>query len=245
MGATVAKVQQRAPVQAPAFARLLARLADADIPPSGPGLGERLGQWIDWNRAVVLARALDGRLPKAGVTGDAAGDVAADAAECARVRASLAEAIAGERGLNLPTPAAAPDYAPFRQYCLAMQRAMQTASGRLRGQLRERLTAGSPQMARLAEVDAVMEQALSPREHGLLSGVPLMLEAYFGRLCAAAAQPQAEAAESQAAATVAPSVAAPGAWLALFRRDLKDVLLAELDVRFHPIEGLLAALRTS
>lgn len=227
-------------MQAPAFTRLLARLADADIPPSGPGLGERLGQWIDWNRAVALARALDGRLPEAGGTGD----VAADAAECARVRASLAEAIAGERGLNLPA-AAAPDYAPFRQYCLAMQRAMQTASGRLRGQLRERLTAGSPQMARLAEVDAVMEQALSPREHGLLSGVPLMLEAYFGRLCAAAAQPQAEAAESQAAATAAPSVAAPGAWLALFRRDLKDVLLAELDVRFHPIEGLLAALRTS
>ena len=232
-------------MQAPAFARLLARLADADIPPSGPGLAERLGQWIDWNRAVALARALDGRLPEAGATGDAAGDVVAEAAECARVRASLAEAIAGERGLNLPTPAAAPDYAPFRQYCLAMQRAMQTASGRLRGQLRERLTAGSPQMARLAEVDAVMEQALSPREHGLLSGVPLMLEAYFGRLCAAAAQPQAEAAESQAAATAAPSVAVPGAWLALFRRDLKDVLLAELDVRFHPIEGLLAALRTS
>ena len=39
---------------------------------------------------------------------------------------------------------------------------------------------------------------------------------------------------------------APGdAWLATFRRDLQDVLLAELDVRFHPIDALLAALRSS
>ena len=34
------------------------------------------------------------------------------------------------------------------------------------------------------------------------------------------------------------------AWRALFRRDLQDALLAELDLRFHPIDALLAALRT-
>ncbi|REI39152.1 DUF3348 family protein, partial [Xanthomonas oryzae pv. oryzae] len=33
-------------------------------------------------------------------------------------------------------------------------------------------------------------------------------------------------------------------WLDVFRKDMQSVLLAELDVRFHPIEGLLAALRT-
>ena len=31
---------------------------------------------------------------------------------------------------------------------------------------------------------------------------------------------------------------------ALFRGDLQDALLAELDLRFHPIGALLAALRT-
>ena len=224
-------------MQAPAFARLLARLADADIPPSGPGLGERLGQWIDWNRAVVLARALDGRLPEAGVTGDAAGDVAADAAECARIRASLAEAIASERGLNLPA-AAAPDYAPFRQYCLAMQRAMQTASGRLRGRLRDMLARQSAAKARLAEVDAVMEATLSPREHSLLSHVPVLLGLHYQRLHDAAAHDPADAAASD------PTAAPTGPWLATFRQDLRIALLAELDVRFHPIDGLLAALRT-
>ncbi len=37
----------------------------------------------------------------------------------------------------------------------------------------------------------------------------------------------------------------PGAWLDVFRKDMQSVLLAELDLRFQPVEGLLAALRTS
>jgi len=36
----------------------------------------------------------------------------------------------------------------------------------------------------------------------------------------------------------------PGAWLEVFRKDMHGVLLAELDVRFLPLEGLLAALRS-
>ncbi|KAE8755722.1 DUF3348 family protein, partial [Paraburkholderia madseniana] len=36
----------------------------------------------------------------------------------------------------------------------------------------------------------------------------------------------------------------PGTWLNTFRKDMQSVLLAELDVRLQPVEGLLAALRT-
>ena len=236
----MAAVQAPSPVQAPAFTRLLARLAGAEIPASGPALAERLGQWLDWNRAVVLARALDGRLPEPQPTATTGSD---DAADCARVRASLAEAIGSERGLNL-TASAAPDFAQFRQYALATQRAMQAASGRLRGQLREQMAA-IPALARLAEVDAVMEQTLSPREANVLAGVPLLLEARFQQLQAAAPpalDPAGAVAAGDAGAMALPPAPAP--WLAVFRGDLKDVLLAELDVRFHPIEGLLAALRS-
>ncbi|KRA02008.1 DUF3348 domain-containing protein [Achromobacter sp. Root565] len=58
-----------------------------------------------------------------------------------------------------------------------------------------------------------------------------------------AAKPAPEAAparETQPAAAVT-----PGAWLDTFRADMRAVLLAELDVRLQPVEGLLAALRTS
>ncbi len=37
----------------------------------------------------------------------------------------------------------------------------------------------------------------------------------------------------------------PGAWLAVFQNDMQSVLRAELDIRFQPVEGLLAALRDS
>ncbi|OLL32287.1 hypothetical protein BTH42_07520 [Burkholderia sp. SRS-W-2-2016] len=57
----------------------------------------------------------------------------------------------------------------------------------------------------------------------------------------------AGAATSQpAVATASPShvaLSAPDAWLDVFRKDMQSVLLAELDVRFQPVEGLLAALR--
>lgn len=234
------KAPASTPVPGPAFIRLLARLTDADVPSSGPVLSERLGQWIDWTRAVALSRALDGRPPAADGAATPAFDDAGDEA-CARVRASLAGAIAddGELAGAAPESAdAAADYAPFRQRYLAMQREMQAATGRLRGRLRDRLAAGPAGMARLAEVDAVMEAALSPREHALLAAVPTLLGRHFERLHPAGRERSTDA---QAAGAPTP---AHGAWRDAFRHDMRGVLLAELDVRFHPIEGLLAALRT-
>jgi hypothetical protein len=65
-----------------------------------------------------------------------------------------------------------------------------------------------------------------------------------------AADPAADAATARHAAD-APKASlkraqavAPGAWLDAFRKDMQSVLLAELDVRLQPVEGLLAALRT-
>ena len=49
-------------------------------------------------------------------------------------------------------------------------------------------------------------------------------------------------AEVKAGASATPL--APNAWLDIFRKDMQSVLLAELDVRLQPVEGLLAALRT-
>ncbi|HEY4804451.1 MAG TPA: DUF3348 family protein, partial [Paraburkholderia sp.] len=74
----------------------------------------------------------------------------------------------------------------------------------------------------------------------LLAGVPALLGAHFERLRAAAA-----AAGAASAAESAAECAAPHAWLAGFRKDMQSVLLAELEIRFQPVEGLLAALRTS
>lgn len=226
----------------PTFVRLLARLTDDTLPQGGMAPAERLSQWIDWTRAVVLSKVLDAKAPEAEQGAQVVDRD--DAAVCAKARATLLASIAEAPELAIPqpqairapddaeaeaAPAVAIDFAPFRQRHLTLQRAMQMATGRLRGDLRDRLAQRSTDMARLAEVDAVMEGALSPREHALFGAVPALLESHFERLRAAAGTSATD-----------PSAA----WLDGFRRYMQGVLIAELDVRFQPVEGLLAALRT-
>ena len=220
----MAQAALRPTVRGPTFIRLLARLAGVDVAASGQSLPDRLGQWLDWKHALSLAAALDTR-PTAPET--AVPPVPDDLhAECVRAREVLATAIKDDPLLASTTaPAQAePDYADFRQACLARQRAMQATVGRLRGTLRDALAQASPDMARLAEVDAAMEMALTPREHALLARVPELLGQRFERL--------------RAAGPISST------WLDGFRRDMQSVLQAELDLRFQPVEALLAALRT-
>ena len=200
---------------------MLARLADVDVASPGQSLPDHLGQWLDWKHALALSSALDARP----VVPDVADAVPDDLfAECARAREVLAAAIQGEPQFAAGTPLAdEADYAPLRQACLTRQRAMQATTGRLRGKLRVALAQASTDAARLAEVDAVMELALTPREHGLLAKLPALLEQRFERLRAGGQTH----------------------WLDGFRRDMQRVLLAELDLRFQPVDALLAALRTS
>jgi hypothetical protein len=239
------KAVQRATVRGPMFIRQLARMTDVNVTPTQQSLAQRLSQWLDWTHSIALSTALDGK-PAAGI-GAASPSVHIEEEECALARAALAKAIRGDVA-NTTDPAARPaptaegdtviDYAPFRQRYLAMQRSMQSTTGRLRGRLRDRLAEGTVDMARLAEVDAVMERALSPREQTLLAAVPSLLGEYFERLRQAADTPVADETASQDK-----PAAASRAWLDMFCRDMQSVLLAELDLRFQPVDGLLAALR--
>ncbi|MGF6773591.1 hypothetical protein P3T18_006105 [Paraburkholderia sp. GAS199] len=250
---------QRTALSGPALIRLLARLTQADAPESSQSLSDRLSQWLGWTDAIALSTVLSGKPPAVGGSARAFG--AAEENECARVRTTLVNAIAGDsvfgsskrRAPARPGSAAAPhtgplqgaaegpvDYAVFRQRYTAIQQSMETAIGNLRGRLRGMLATKTPAMARLAVVDAVMERALSPREQTLLAALPGMLAQHFERLRAAEAS-----ALDDAEASEEPAPHARGAFLDAFRKDAQSVLLAELDVRLQPVEGLLAALRTS
>ncbi|SEL54902.1 Protein of unknown function [Pseudoxanthomonas sp. GM95] len=243
----MAKAQQRGPVPGPAFVRLLARLGEVTVPAPPPALPDRLAQWVDWNRAVALSRALDGT-PPAPDAGPAFDEAEAEA--CATQRTTLANAIREDRdltaaiqrrvdkavseGTSLHT---AVEFSVFRQRYLAHQRAMLTATGHLRGRLRDMLGQGPAALARLAEVDAVMELTLSPREQTVLATAPGLLEQHFLRLRPADA-------DTPAPAEPHPDAAQIPAWLETFHTDMQRALLAELELRFQPIDALLAALRS-
>jgi Protein of unknown function (DUF3348) len=245
------QVPQRTALSGPALIRLLARLTDLDVPESSQSLSDRLSQWLGWTDAIALSTALNGHSPAVGAGARAASR--AEEQECVRVRSSLASAItsdstfaperqrrAGQLQREIASAQAPIDYAVFRQRYLSMQQSMETGVGNLRSRLRAMLAARTPAMARLAVVDAVMERALSPRERSLLASVPELLGGHFDRLCQAEQEVQARG-EANGDSPVITS----GTWLDVFRKDAQSVLLAELDVRFQPAEGLLAALRAS
>jgi hypothetical protein len=218
---TVQPALQRTTVRGPTFIRLLARLTDVDAAPSSQSLPDQLSQWLNWKQAIALSTALDGKPPAPAEDVPAFGQTEDD--ECARIRTALVDSITGDRYNT-----AVGEYTVFRQRYLVLQRSMLASTGHLRGRLRDMLALTSDDMARLAEVDAVMEAALSPREQALLARVPLLLEKHYERLRAGTPPLQDDA---------------PAAWLEVFRRDMQGLLLAELDVRFQPVESLLAALR--
>ncbi|CAB3666088.1 DUF3348 domain-containing protein [Trinickia soli] len=239
---------QRTAFSGPALIRLLARLTDAEVSDPKQSLADRLSQWLAWTDAIKLSSALNGNPPA--TAAGAPANLGAAEKECARVRSALANAIANDstfaairpRGAAMePSAADDPvDSSVLRQRYLFLQREMETAIGHLRERLRVTLAAQTPGMAKLAMVDAVMERALAPREQSLLAALPRLMTTHFERL-----RRQAQQAPGDAQATEVTAKHAPCPWLDTFRKDMQSVLLAEMEVRFQPVEGLLAALRTS
>jgi hypothetical protein len=200
--------------------RLLARLADTPMAPPRPAFAERLGHWLGWPGAVALSAALNASPAPTGAGRLRRRDD--EEADFQRVRAALQASIAaGPR-----EPASSPtDFGPHRRHCIAQQQAMHDAVAALRQRLRQALARHSARGARLAAIDAVLEQALATQEQGLLGLVLLRLQAHFERLqhTAAAERP----------------------WHETFRDDRDRLLQTELAHRLLPAQGLLDALRTT
>jgi hypothetical protein len=174
------------------------------------------------------------------------------AAELARIRASLEQAMArttapkrGQSGVELPTPPVdmptdlGSAYEPYRRYYQAQQRELDVSVPPLRARVREQLAVMSPALRQLAALDATFENILGAREARLLGTLPQLLRHRFAHL---RQQHQAAQLDVQRADTPAQWMQ-PGGWLARFCHELQTVLLAELDLRLQPTVGLLEALQ--
>jgi hypothetical protein len=199
--------------------RLLARLANGPTADTRPAFAERLGHWLSWTDAISLSSALDAG-PGASAHGRSRG-LGGEEAEFQRVRAALEASIAA--GPRVPASSST-DFGPHRQHCAALQQAMHDAIGALRQRLRDVLSRRSAALARLAAIDAAMDQALAAYERGLLGLVSLRLQAHFERMQLAAGD--------------------DNHWLKAFQDDMSRVLQAELAHRLLPARGLLDTLHT-
>jgi hypothetical protein len=145
-----------------------------------------------------------------------------------------------------PEPATGPaagaaadaDFSHYRRAYVSHQRAMAAAIGPLRARVRARLSSLSPALAQLAALDAVFDDALAARERHLLGKVPGLLEQHFAGWATA----QRAAAPLAQGGGVPRTQALPADGLATVCRRLQGVLLAELDIRLQPIDGLLEAI---
>lgn len=232
----MAKPSPRPPVAGPPLIRTLGRIGQHPYTTDPLDLPATLGSWVDWNRAVALARALDGAAPE-GEDERTALPLAQLEVEQDRARTAHSDAI--HALLERLSGPQAPDAAELQRLHATLQRGQLASTGRLRGQLRDCLALQDARGAQLAEIDAVMEQVIAPREYRLLDALSAQLGTHAARQLAP--QPTTDAAGADALAD--PDTPSTTGWPPALRDTARDLLLAELDLRFQPIEGLLAALR--
>jgi hypothetical protein len=215
------------------FVRLLTELASGEVAESKQSFAERLSLWLDWSDAISLSAALNGAGAPVPPPIPAGASTAAGAAfdEFTRVRADLVKSIttddlfrvdkASMKSSTSPEPAAdsAMDLPACRRQYLAHQRAMAERIGPLRANVRAAMSKQSAALSRLAALDAALDEALAVRERHLLSHISPLLEKRFEHLRKSHPEP----------------------WPA-YRRNVQHLLLAELDIRLQPVEGMMEAM---
>ena len=214
-------------------------------------VGQRLGDWLDFRQAIALQGfigAVDD--PQAQpVRATARVDATVLRQRFAQVRAALEQSIAqgsvpapGLPRIDMPqTELAHPidaktAFDPLRRYSLGHQRQMDNIIRSLRAQLRGMLDKGATPHKRLAALDAIFENVLQEREARLLGQISLRFEKRFAQAIKQHMKLLAEAAQAD---EPAPRTAL---WLAPLFDDMRQALLAELDLRLQPVLGLIEAL---
>lgn len=212
------------PPAAEPLARLLLQWGVAPVPRAP--VAERLGAGLGWADAIGLSQVL--AAPPGGEADEAARRDALGWAGAAleRLQAELAAAFDDAllaRESAEPAPDAVPLadlLAPYRLHHAQQQRSMAARVGTLRERLRPRLAESSGALARLAQLDALLERAVVAQERPRLAALPALLT---------------RRAEAHHAAD-------PRRWRARFWADLQRLLHAELDLRLQPVQGLIDAL---
>lgn len=204
--------------------RLLQEWAPAAGEPSRQDVAERLSQWLSSVEAVQLDGALQAieaypsqtRLPGQAVA------VHPLQQRLQAVQAELAAMVSLRLSPTEPRLGDEDKFAFHHQRHAGLQKQMELKLGALRKEMRQGLSKGSPALRQLVALDAVLEQLLGAREQKLWATVPLYLERRFQHWHQDQPAPE-------------------GAWMPPFLRDMREALMAELELRLQPLHGLLEA----
>jgi hypothetical protein len=129
-------------------------------------------------------------------------------------------------------------YDPYQRFYTTYQIEIAVEAQRLRAMVRKGISCVSAPLAQLAELDRTLEESLAVHNRKLFNVTPKLLEKRFKLLL----QTHKQSLDDTDIDDELSNWLTPGAWLELFYRDLRELLLAEFDVRLQPVFGLLEAL---
>ena len=127
-------------------------------------------------------------------------------------------------------------YEPYRRFYSAHQTEMAVNLQSLRKRVRKNISGINAELHQLSMLDHMLDESLAADTRRLFNVIPKLLEQQFTSLLQTHRNQLNEQGHD-------PEMwLEPGAWLALFYQDMREMLLAEFDVRLQPILGLLDAL---
>lgn len=234
--------------------QLLHGWAQVDCEPPRQDIAERLGEWLGALDSIRLDGALQAisshaaAAARPGSVVDLGGLMRAVEQTKAELMALFAAKkkhagtdIRRGRGADAeatePEASADADYTSHHQRYQALQKQIESKVAQCRAQVRQAVAKGAPGLRQLAALDAAMEQMLGERSQKLLTTVPVYLERRFEHWRHIHRQ-QAMAASAEDDPALWRQ---PGGWLHAFEQDMREMLLAEIQVRLQPVLGLVEA----
>lgn len=232
------------PAKSSRLVRFLAELLDTDVELPHQRFIERLGLSFDLADSIKISAVHDQRLQATGTPPVAGKQAVID--EFQHVRASIVSSALqsfapGEGGSRTRFPRVraqmtleeAMAVEPYLAFYVAQQRNIDFRIRDLHASTRDALTGLSPQLARLAALDAVLADPLSAPARRSFAAVPRLLR-----------QRYAKSQEDHNANKADPSTVRER-WeqsLEQFRIEMQGLLLAEIETRLLPTLGLIEAL---
>ena len=225
---------------------LLTELSPVKLNSKDDNLAERLGQLIGLSGSISLAQALRQR-PQS-LSDDA--QIVTLQEPVLRARKKMIQRVRdsfdhqpGDLQNKVPTAnvairaAALLTYAPYHRFYTTFQVELSAEVQKLRLMVRQNLMNVSAQLTQLAELDHTLEASLAVHNRKLFSVTPKLLEQRFKLLLKQHQENDLDSNENEPEQWLS-----PGAWLDIFYQDMRELLLAEFDVRLQPVFGLLEAL---
>lgn len=237
--------------------RLLTGLGVTQVKTRSGGFAERLGAVIDFGDSMRLAAFHDELRKRDFEPGP--GVAVQLREELLQERLALVQGVlqsfvpgAGKVRPKLPSFAAdagedsLPTFEPYHRFYAAHQREFESRIQALQLRVREGAGGQSRELGQLVALDEAMRDICAVQTRKSLALIPKLLGRRFEALLQAhhpaqQASPQ-ETAEQPLQADLLQASAQPAEWLQGFLAEMRELLLAELELRLMPVVGLVEAL---